>query len=84
MHTRTLFLSLSQASPFNKSQGGPEIVQAVAGGKSTLMYTSSDTRIIVKSLGFLPISRMYHAECTILKEWSPGGRVLSDCWGRFV
>lgn len=57
---------------------------AVAGGKSTLMYTTSVTKITVKSLGFLPISRNYRAECTILQEWGPGGKVLSDCWGRCV
>jgi hypothetical protein len=48
------------------------------------MYTTSIIRVRAWALNFIPVTRSYKSDCTIMRRWGINPVTTSDCFGHFI
>jgi len=65
--------------PFN-----PSLFSLPPQGDVNYMYTTSIIRVRAWALNFIPVTRSYKSDCTIMRRWGVNPVTTSDCFGHFI
>lgn len=76
--------SFFDISNINGVEGGVFISNAIISGDVNYMYTTSIIRVRAWALNFIPVTRSYKSDCTIMRRWGVNPVTTSDCFGHFI